>query len=95
MRYKGIVRYWLIAGCVLVFFQVVIGGITRITGSGLSITKWEIVTGTFPPTTKEAWESEFDLYKATPQYKKINQGMSLKDFKLSTSGSTFIDYGQG
>lgn len=82
MKYKGIVKYWLYTGCVLVFFQVVIGGVTRITGSGLSITKWEIVTGTFPPTTRTAWESEFDLYKQTPQYKKINQGMSLQDFKF-------------
>ena len=82
MKYKAVVKYWLITGCILVFFQVVIGGVTRITGSGLSITKWEIVTGTFPPSSKAAWESEFDLYKATPQYRKINQGMSLKEFKF-------------
>ncbi len=82
MKYRSIVKYWLYAGCILVFFQVVIGGVTRITGSGLSITKWEIVTGTLPPTSDAAWQSEFDLYKETPQYKKINQGMSLKDFKF-------------
>lgn len=76
------VRVWLIIGLVMVFFQVVIGGITRLTGSGLSITKWEIVTGTLPPMNQTAWESEFMKYKATPQYQKINAGMSLSDFKF-------------
>ncbi len=75
------VRYWLFTGLVFVFFQVVIGGITRLTGSGLSITKWDIITGTIPPVTEEGWLREFDLYKETPQYKKINQGMTLSAFK--------------
>ena len=82
MRYNKYVRIWLIIGCVLVFFQVFIGGVTRLTGSGLSITKWEIVTGTLPPLTADAWEEAFDLYKATPQYEKINEGMPLADFKF-------------
>lgn len=82
MKYATSVKVWLITGCVLVFFQVVIGGITRITGSGLSITKWEIVTGTLPPMNEEQWEEEFDLYKNTPQYEMINQGLSMKDFKF-------------
>lgn len=81
-RYSNWVKYWLITGCILLFFQVVIGGITRITGSGLSITKWEIITGTFPPLSHDAWMHEFDLYKETPQYEKINQGLSLSDFKF-------------
>ena len=82
MKYNKFLRYWLLLGCVLIFFQIVIGGITRITGSGLSITKWEIVTGTLPPMNEVDWNKEFDLYKETPQYKKINQGMSMKDFKF-------------
>ncbi len=77
-----IVKIWLFIGLVMLFFQVVIGGVTRLTGSGLSITKWEIVSGTFPPFGEKAWEKEFDLYKATPQYKKINKGMSLSEFKF-------------
>lgn len=81
-RYPKIVKYWLWAGIIMVFFQIVIGGITRLTGSGLSITKWEIVTGTLPPFTESAWEAEFDLYKETPQYAKINEGMSLSEFKF-------------
>jgi len=82
MVYNKYVRYWLIAGCVLLFFQIFIGGVTRITGSGLSITKWEIVTGTLPPLTDKAWNDAFDLYKNTPQYQKINQGMELSQFKF-------------
>jgi heme a synthase len=76
------IKYWLIAGLLMVLVQVVIGGITRITGSGLSITKWEIVTGTLPPLNEEQWESEFELYKMTPQYREINEGMAMADFKF-------------
>ncbi|MFK8103528.1 MAG: COX15/CtaA family protein [Saprospiraceae bacterium] len=83
--YVGIhkwVKFWLCVGLFMVVMQVVIGGITRLTGSGLSITKWEIVIGTLPPTSGAAWEEAFDLYKETPQYKKINDGMSMSEFKF-------------
>ncbi len=66
----------------IIYFQVIIGGTTRLTGSGLSITDWKIVTGTFPPISDEAWNVEFDQYKATPQYTEINKGMSMSDFKF-------------
>lgn len=65
----------------MIFFQIIIGGITRLTGSGLSITKWDIVTGAIPPLNQEQWLYEFELYKQTPQYHKINQGMELARFK--------------
>jgi len=77
---KGISKFvtvWLIVGLVMVYFQIVIGGITRLTGSGLSITKWEVVTGILPPLSEKSWITEFDKYKKTPQYKKINKGMEL------------------
>lgn len=77
-----IVKVWLTIGAVMVVLQIVIGGITRLTGSGLSITRWEVVTGTLPPLSAAEWETAFDLYKQTPQYEKINQGMSLGDFKF-------------
>ncbi len=80
--YPFAVKAWLIAGLVMIFVQVVVGGITRLTGSGLSITRWEIVTGTLPPLNGQQWEEAFDLYKATPQYQKINQGMSMGAFKF-------------
>lgn len=81
-QYPGAVKTWLIIGLVMIFMQVVIGGVTRLTGSGLSITKWEIVTGTLPPLNAEQWEEAFVLYKATPQYQKINEGMSMGEFKF-------------
>ena len=81
-KFRKILKYWLIIGCVLLFFQIIIGGITRITGSGLSITKWEIVTGSLPPLNQTDWGEAFDLYKETPQYKKINAGMEISDFKF-------------
>ncbi|KAA3620753.1 MAG: heme A synthase [Bacteroidetes bacterium] len=80
--YAKSVQIWLIIGLVMIFLQVVIGGVTRLTGSGLSITKWEIVTGTIPPLNAEQWEEAFDLYKETPQYEKINEGMNMKEFKF-------------
>ena len=61
--------------------MVVIGGITRLTGSGLSITEWKVVTGTLPPLSDEAWQKEFEGYKQTPQFKLINSDFSVSDFK--------------
>lgn len=77
-----VVKLWLLSGLVMIFFQIVIGGVTRLTGSGLSITRWEIVTGSIPPLSDSAWQEAFDLYKATPQYAKINEGMSMHEFKF-------------
>lgn len=71
------IKIWLLTGLVMIFIQVMIGGITRLTGSGLSITKWEIVTGSIPPMTSEQWEKEFSIYKTTPQYIEINEGMEM------------------
>lgn len=80
--YRAPVKWWILAGVVMIIGQVVIGGITRLTGSGLSITKWEIVTGTLPPLNEVQWEEAFQAYEATPQYQKINEGMSMSDFKF-------------
>jgi cytochrome c oxidase assembly protein subunit 15 len=81
MYHKSVSR-WLILGCVLVFFQVVIGGVTRLTGSGLSITKWEIVIGTLPPLSTADWEEAFALYRETPQFRQINYDMTMEEFKF-------------
>ena len=80
--YPKALKVWLVIGVIMILVQVVVGGITRLTGSGLSITKWEIVTGTIPPLNAAEWEEAFDLYKATPQYKKINEGMTMGEFKF-------------
>ena len=61
--------------------MVVIGGITRLTWSGLSITEWQPVTGIVPPLSDAAWQAEFAKYQQIPQYKLLNSGMSLADFK--------------
>ena len=62
--------------------QVILGGITRLTGSGLSITSWDIVTGVIPPMNNQQWMEHFELYKQTPQFQKINADFSLKQFKF-------------
>lgn len=81
-KVNNYVKWWLLTGVILLFFQIFIGGVTRLTGSGLSITRWEIVTGTIPPLTDNAWKVEFEKYKQTPQYAKINQGMIVQEFKF-------------
>lgn len=62
--------------------QVILGGITRLTGSGLSITRWDIITGVIPPLNPADWQEAFDLYKETPQFHKINSTFELADFKF-------------
>ena len=79
----GAIAYWLLAVAAMVFVMVVVGGITRLTESGLSITRWDLVSGTLPPLSDSAWNRAFDLYKATPEYREINgpAGMGLAEFK--------------
>lgn len=72
---------WLLAVAALVFLMVVVGGITRLTESGLSMVRWEPVSGAVPPLDEAQWQAEFDAYKATPEYIKVNRGMSLGEFK--------------
>ncbi|MCB0484829.1 MAG: COX15/CtaA family protein [Flavobacteriaceae bacterium] len=81
-KYTKTIRIWLIIGLIMLLGQVVLGGITRLTGSGLSITRWDIVSGTIPPLNAEQWNDAFDLYKQTPQYHKINKHFTLSDFKF-------------
>jgi cytochrome c oxidase assembly protein subunit 15 len=72
---------WLAAWAVLVFLVVVVGGATRLTESGLSITEWKPVTGVIPPLTAERWSEEFAKYQQIPQYARMNAGMTLGEFK--------------
>jgi cytochrome c oxidase assembly protein subunit 15 len=75
---------WLLVVAGLVFLMVVVGGITRLTESGLSITEWKPISGAIPPLTHEDWQRAFDLYKQTPEYREINgpAGMDLAAFKF-------------
>jgi cytochrome c oxidase assembly protein subunit 15 len=81
-KYTKTIRIWLITGLVMLIGQVILGGITRLTGSGLSITRWDIVSGVIPPLNTIQWQEAFDLYKQTPQYHKINAHFTLSDFKF-------------
>jgi heme a synthase len=75
------VGYWLLACCAMVYAMLVIGGVTRLTASGLSITVWHPVMGAIPPLSSEDWQRLFDAYRRSPEYLLLNQGMSLADFK--------------
>ena len=75
------VRWWLIVVAALIALMVLVGGATRLTESGLSIVEWKPVTGTLPPLTAEAWNAAFAGYKQIPQYRELNAGMSLAEFK--------------
>lgn len=75
---------WLLSGCLLLFMMVVVGGITRLTNSGLSMTDWHLVTDTFPPLTQEKWSQAFEEYKKFPEYQKINihNDFTLSDYQF-------------
>jgi cytochrome c oxidase assembly protein subunit 15 len=75
------VRAWLIVVAALIVCTLMVGGATRLTESGLSIVEWKPVTGTLPPLTDAEWTRQFDAYKTIPQYREMNRGMSLSEFK--------------
>jgi heme a synthase len=74
--------YWIYTSLILVFCIIIVGGLTRLTNSGLSITEWELFTGIFPPLNDKAWSNYFELYKKIPQYQLMNFNMTLDDFKI-------------
>ena len=74
--------YWLVSCCIILLLLIIVGGLTRLTDSGLSITNWEVFTGILPPLNHQAWLYYFDLYKQIPEYKQINYNMSLSEFKI-------------
>ncbi len=75
------IALWLFSICAVIFCMVVVGGLTRLTGSGLSMVEWAPITGWLPPMTAEQWQAVFELYQATPQFSKVNAGMDLAGFK--------------
>ena len=75
------IRYWLYVVALMVFALVVVGGATRLTDSGLSITQWKPIHGIIPPLSAAEWQEELELYRQIPQYQLINKGMSLDEFK--------------
>ncbi len=76
------VAVWLLIGVGMLIVQILLGGITRLTGSGLSITEWNVITGTLPPLNEQQWIMEFEKYKHTPQFQLLNFNFTLSDFKF-------------
>lgn len=81
MRSQELIQKWLYLGCFMIFIMIMIGGITRLTGSGLSITEWNVVMGTIPPLNEKDWSEAFNKYKEFPQFKLVNQEMNMSEFK--------------
>ena len=81
LRQKKIISLWLYSGLILVVAMVLIGGITRLTHSGLSMVEWKLIGGTIPPLIETDWQETFTKYQQFPEYQKINKGMTLSEFK--------------
>jgi cytochrome c oxidase assembly protein subunit 15 len=83
-KYSGSngVAIWIGIGVVMLLVQVILGGVTRLTGSGLSITEWNVITGALPPMSEQAWIVEFEKYKQTPQFHLLNTGFTPGNFKF-------------
>ncbi|MEO0701834.1 MAG: heme A synthase [Pseudomonadota bacterium] len=79
---RGAIRVWLVMLFALVVVMIAVGGLTRLTDSGLSITEWAPITGAIPPLSAADWQAEFDLYRQIPEYQLQNRGMTLADFKV-------------
>ena len=76
------VAIWLMIGVFMLIVQIILGGITRLTGSGLSITEWDVITGALPPLNQQQWLAEFHKYQQTPQYRLLNSNFTLSNFKF-------------
>lgn len=81
-RSSRLVATWLLIGVGMTVIQVALGGITRLTGSGLSITQWDVITGSLPPLNEQQWMVEFTKYRQTPQFQLLNFEFTLSDFKF-------------
>ncbi|RPG95770.1 MAG: heme A synthase [Candidatus Pelagibacter sp. TMED165] len=81
-KYYKYINLWLILTIILVVSMIIVGGLTRLTDSGLSITRWELFTGLFPPLSENKWIEYFDLYKEIPQFLLINKNLTIEEFKI-------------
>ena len=81
-EYSKFVNLWLISLLFFIGIIITVGGLTRLTDSGLSITTWDVVSGILPPFTDSQWEVVFNLYKEIPQYYLVNQNMTINEFKV-------------
>ncbi len=81
-KLENLIFYWLLTSLALIFLMIIVGGLTRLTDSGLSITEWELFKGIIPPMNMREWELYFELYKEIPQYKILNSSMTIDQFKI-------------
>ena len=79
---KKYISLWLISMFWIIAIMIIVGGLTRLTDSGLSITQWQLYSGFFPPFNEIQWNQYFDLYKKIPEYKLQNYSMTLEEFKV-------------
>ena len=86
------VKWWLLTIYFLLILMIIVGGLTRLTDSGLSITKWELFTGILPPFTSSQWNIYFLEYKKIPEFIYLNSNITLKEFKVIFYWNIFIDY---
>ena len=81
LRNRALVRGWLYVVLAVMFALFIVGGATRLTNSGLSITEWQPIHGVIPPLSEAEWQEEFAKYQQIPEYQQLNAGMSVGDFK--------------
>ena len=77
-----VLKIWILLSILLIFSMIIVGGLTRLTNSGLSITEWELFAGILPPLNMNQWNKYFELYKQIPQYKIINNSITMEEFKI-------------
>ena len=80
-RDNRILAYWLLTVAALIFAMVVLGGVTRLTHSGLSMVEWQPIMGAIPPLSEQEWQDTLETYRSSPEYQKKNKGMSVDEFK--------------
>ena len=81
-EFLNLVYYWLLSILILIGLIVIVGGLTRLTDSGLSITRWDVVSGIFPPFSEKGWVEAFNLYKKIPQFYLSNPDLTISEFKV-------------
>jgi len=91
-NYKNSIMLWLLTLTVMVFLIIIIGGLTRLTDSGLSMVDWRPILGILPPFNNNQWLDVFNDYKLTPEFLYVNKNMTLEDLNIFFGGNGFIDF---
>ena len=92
LKINKLLSIWLISMFFIIAIMIIVGGLTRLTDSGLSITEWQLFSGILPPLNHDEWIMYFNLYKEIPEFKLQNFNMSLQEFKIYSGGNGLIDF---